>query len=77
MSIVSRDEWGAAAPIGPLDGWPAGQPSSWTIHYEGVDVPVDEPDYQDRVRSIQAYHQTQGYYDIAYNLDVSPNGVVY
>lgn len=77
MNIVSRDAWGAADPTGPLDAWPNGQPSSWTVHYEGVDVPVDEADYGDRVRSIQAYHQSHGYYDIAYNFVVAPNGTVY
>jgi peptidoglycan hydrolase-like protein with peptidoglycan-binding domain len=77
VNIVSRDAWGAADPIGPLDGWPAGQPTSWTVHYEGVDVPVGEPDYADRVRSIQQYHQTHGYYDVAYNFLVDSNGVAY
>lgn len=77
MNIISRDEWGASAPTGPLDGWPAGQPSSWTVHYEGVDVPVGEPDYADRVRSIQAYHQSHGYFDVAYNYLVDCNGSVY
>lgn len=77
MSIVSRDAWGAADPTGPLDGWPNGQPSSWTVHYEGVDVPVDETDYTNRVQSIQAYHQSHGYYDIAYNFVVAPDGTVF
>lgn len=74
MRIISRDEWGANGPTGGLDGWPGGQPSSWTLHYEGVDVDVNEGDYTPRVRSIQAYHQTHGYSDIAYNFVISPSG---
>lgn len=77
MRIVSRDEWGAEDPRGPLDGWPGGQPTSWTIHYEGVDVPVGEPDYSERVRAIQRYHKTHGYFDIAYSFLVDCNGVAY
>lgn len=77
MNIISRDQWGANPPRGPLDGWPAGQPSSWTVHYEGVDVAIDEGDYTGRVQSIQQYHQTHGYYDIAYNFVVSPLGQVF
>lgn len=77
MQIISRDEWGAAPPKGSLDGWPAGQPSSWTLHYEGVDVDVNEGDYAPRVRAIQSYHQTHGYSDIAYNWVVSPSGQIF
>lgn len=77
MSIISRDQWGASPSRGPLDGWPALQPSSWTVHYEGVDVAIDEGDYTGRVQSIQQYHQTHGYYDIAYNFVVSPSGQVF
>lgn len=77
MRIISRDEWGANGPTGRLDGWPGGQPSSWTIHYEAVDVAIDAVDYSGRVRSIQQYHQNHGYFDIAYNFVVAPNGQVF
>lgn len=75
--IVGRDQWGAAPPSGPLNGWPNGQPSSWTLHYEAVDVDPNLPDYTDRVQAIQRYHQSHGYYDIAYNFVVAPNGTVF
>lgn len=74
MQIITRDQWGAADPKGPLDAWPDGQPTSWTLHYEGVDVDVNEGDYTPRVQSIQAYHQSHGYFDIAYSFVVSPSG---
>lgn len=77
MQIISRDQWGATAPNKALQGWPSGQPSSWTLHYEGVDVAIDEGDYAPRVRNIQAYHQRTGYSDIAYNFVVAPNGQVF
>lgn len=77
MSIVSRADWGAADPIGILNGWPANQPTSWTLHYEGVDVPTDLDDYATTVQNIQRYHMSHGYWDIAYNFCVAPNGVVY
>lgn len=75
--MISRDEWGAAAPIGILAGWPSGEPSSWTLHYEGVDIPTDLGDYAGTVGSIQQYHMSHGYWDIAYNFCVAPNGMVY
>jgi len=77
MQIITRDQWGAAAPTGPLDAWPGGQPTSWTLHYEGVDIDPDLPDYADRVRSIQGFHQRNGYYDIAYNWLISGTGLIY
>lgn len=77
MSIVSRADWGAADPIGILNGWPANQPTSWTLHYEGVDVPTDLDDYATTVQGIQRYHMSHGYWDIAYNWLVGCDGRVY
>lgn len=77
MGIISRAQWGAEAPSGSLTPWHAGQPSSWTIHWEGTWVNPGQPDYTSVVRSIQHYHKTHGYVDIAYSFAVAPNGQIY
>lgn len=79
LSIVSRSEWGARAPKSTAP-WPVGAPSSWTFHYEGSDIPIDQPDYSGVVRAIQHYHMDispEHYADIAYNFLVAPDGDVF
>lgn len=77
MQIVTRAQWGAAPPLGPLDPWPAGEPTGHTIHWEGSGGNPDHGQCANEVRSIQAYHQHTGYYDIAYNWVVCIHGVVF
>jgi len=82
MAYISRSEWGARAPKSRLVRWPAGQPTSWTLHYEGKDVPTnrDRAYYDAHIRAIQRWQMdvsSEGYWDIAYNFIVSPIGDIY
>ena len=76
--IVSRAQWGAKPVSGQLDGWQAGQPTGWVVHWEGADGAGGAHDRcAANVRSIQAYHLAQGYTDIAYNWAVCRHGYVF
>lgn len=77
MSIITRDEWGAADPRGV--GNPLGNPVGITQHWEGPKMGVwDHSLCAGKVRGVQAFHQrVRGWSDIAYNLIVCPHGDAY
>lgn len=76
--IVSRSAWGAHEPTAPPTSWTAGQPTGWVVHWEGADGAGGAHDRCGaNVRSIQAFHQRQGYADIAYNWAVCRHGHVF
>lgn len=79
VAFLTRADWGADPPLWPSAGWPQGEPTSYTLHYEGSDTPTDydRERYTQIVDAIQRYHQTHGYNDIAYNFVVSPFGDIY
>jgi peptidoglycan hydrolase-like protein with peptidoglycan-binding domain len=75
--IISRQGWGAA-PAAPGTPWTSGQPTGWAVHWEGADGAGSAHDRcAANVRSIQAYHQRNGYSDIAYSYCVCRHGTVY
>jgi hypothetical protein len=78
IPIVSRQQWGARPPKQPGTPWRAGQPTGWTVHWEGAD-PAGGAHSQcaAAVRSIQAYHQSGPYSDIAYSFVVCRHGSIY
>lgn len=76
-SVLNRAQWGAAAPQGNLTPWPDHQPSGHTLHWEGAGGNSDHGQCAGEVRSIQRYHFSTGYSDIAYNWIVCVHGVIF
>ncbi len=75
--IVSRAQWGAK-PVQAGTPWPSGQPTGWACHWEGADGAGGAHDRcAANVRSIQQYHLSNGYSDIAYNWAVCRHGSVF
>ncbi|MFJ1706816.1 LysM peptidoglycan-binding domain-containing protein [Kitasatospora sp. NPDC088346] len=82
MKLVSRAEWGAAAPTGSYAG--ISSTRGVKIHYEGSPVPDtllgDHGRCAGHVRAIQASHManaSEGWIDIAYSFVVCPHGSVF
>ena len=77
MALITRADWGAAAPRGT--GNPLGKPKGVAVHWEGPAMgtrPHDE--CAAKVRGIQAFHQdARGWSDIAYNFIVCEHGGVF
>lgn len=76
-SIVRRAGWGAAAPSGGYSSWPTAEPTGHTGHWEGSGGHVDHAFCAAEVRSIQRFHLSTGYIDIAYNWIVCIHGVIF
>lgn len=75
--IVARQAWGAKPPKATPVPLPWAKVDTLVIHYSGA-LSDELPDYVDRVRGIQRFHQdARGWNDIAYNMLVSKTGVVY
>lgn len=75
--IVTRAQWGAQPARGALTPWAPTQPSGHTGHWEGAGGNADHAFCAAEVRSIQAYHFSRGYFDIAYNWVVCCHGVAF
>ncbi|MEV8095198.1 peptidoglycan recognition family protein [Kitasatospora sp. NPDC085879] len=82
MKLVSRSEWGAAAPTGSYTR--ISSTRGVKIHYEGSPVPDallgDHGRCAGHVRAIQASHMantSEGWIDIAYSFVVCPHGYVH
>ncbi|MFJ1706877.1 N-acetylmuramoyl-L-alanine amidase [Kitasatospora sp. NPDC088346] len=82
MKLVSRAEWGAAAPTGSYTRITSTR--GVKIHYEGSAVPgalaADHGRCAGHVRDIQASHManaSEGWIDIAYSFVVCPHGSVF
>lgn len=80
LTIITRSQWGARPPRSTAS-WPS-PPTSWTFHYEGSNIPIDQADYSGVVRAIQAYHMDVAeppnhYSDIAYNFVIAPDGDIF
>lgn len=76
--IVMRAQWGAKPSKQPGTAWQAGKPSGFTVHWEGAD-PAGGAHSQcsAAIRSIQAFHQSGEYSDIAYNWVVCRHGQIF
>jgi len=77
LLIVTRAQWGAQPARGALTPWAPTQPSGHTAHWEGAGGHPDHAFCAAEVRSIQAYHFSTGYFDIAYNWVVCCHGVAF
>ena len=79
MIIKSRADWGARPPLSPPSKWTDG-PHDLVVHWVGgsgslnLSNPSQVPQ---AIRNIQAYEQSKGYSDIAYNLIADPFGQVW
>ena len=79
MIIKSRADWGARPPLSPPSKWTDG-PHDLVVHWVGgsgslnLSNPSQVPQ---AIRNIQAYEQSKGYSDIAYNLIADPFGGVW
>ena len=70
MIIKSRADWGARPPLSPPSKWSDG-PHDLVVHWVGGSgtMGLTSPDkVPAAIRNIQAYEQSKGYSDIAYNL---------
>jgi hypothetical protein len=78
--IVSRKAWGAAPPNNAYTVRDRSVVDTCFIHYsdthESIPAPSEAADAQ-VVRAIQAYHQSKGYVDIAYEAIVGGNGDIF
>lgn len=52
-------------------------PNHWTWHWEGAGGQADHAGCAAEVRSIQAYHFSKGYFDIAYHWIICQHGVIF
>lgn len=79
MNLVTRDQWGARPPAGPI---PAIVSTATTAHWEGpglwLGVIGPHTSCAPKVRAIQAFHMDdRGWLDIAYNAVACPHGFVF
>lgn len=80
MNIITRKEWGAAAPKATPGhtSWAAGG-ELWVHYSEGPPPSNSASAEAAQVRAIQAFHQgpDRGWNDIGYNYLVAPSGRIY
>jgi hypothetical protein len=77
VRIITRQEWGAAAPRRPLSQW--GSVLGWVQHWAGTPyIDPSKPLSYERLRAEQAYHQdVKGANDILYNFLVDGTGQIF
>lgn len=78
LTIVTRAQWHAKPPKKQWTPWPVGQPTGWTIHWEGAGGHPNHADCAGEVASIQDFHMSKDdYIDIAYNWLVCNHGTTF
>ena len=77
MIVIPRASWDAAPPKDRLTPWTLHQPSGYAIHWEGAGGHQSHALCGLEVKSIQRYHQSHGYDDIAYNWLICMHGVIF
>lgn len=76
--IISRAEWGAREPAGPIEDLPQYPPPYVVIHHSATPGCTSQAICQSRVRSFQNYHIDHNKWnDIGYNFLVGEDGNVY